>query len=104
MTAEDTETLDEETPDEETREVEGSEREEARHEAARDGERPSDDETVAADDDTPGVTGARPGREDIGEAHLPSDYHEAVARRPVEVNLPPTPDLSEDAEDGSTRG
>ena len=30
---------------------------------------------------------------------MPSDYHEAVAERPVEVSLPETPDLSEDADD-----
>ena len=29
---------------------------------------------------------------------MPSDYHRAVAERPVEVNLPETPDLSEDAD------
>ncbi len=33
---------------------------------------------------------------------MPSDYHQAVKERPVEVNLPETPDLSEDGpeEDG----
>lgn len=90
MTAEDDEARDEEST--ETRTEDRDDRDER------------DDERVKADDkydaDTPGVTDARPGRDDIGES-MPSDYHQAVADRPVEVKLPETPDLSEDSSDRS---
>ena len=68
-------------------------------------DRDADDERVKQrgqdDPDTPGVADARPGRQDIGETHMPSDYHQAVKERPVEVKLPETPDLSEDGSEES---
>jgi hypothetical protein len=58
-----------------------------------------DGESGTKDDpETSDMKDPRPGSDDIGEAQMPSDYHEAVARRPVEVRLPETPDLSEDGE------
>jgi hypothetical protein len=54
-------------------------------------------------DDRTGNDEKRLSADDIDEAHMPSDYHEAVAQRPVEVKLPETPDLSEDAEKSGER-